>query len=495
VADDVQLPPQATGNTLPGQAADLGDIAPAPTAEDALLAANFGDEGAQQYRDLRAAGQKVPTTTAAPAQPAPAPAPAGGGDLSALATGAANVTGDVLTGLATGDPTAGMQMRLKRQQLQQALQEQAQKIALDDATFVEHLQNEPLDVRRDMIVARAVKMGRPISQAEANYIAQIDPEHLEHTRLMAEQGDVTALASLKALFGGNPIDMVTAKGDIVKRSADSAKAVSEATITGAKVPYAGRLAEAEARQKEAEAARAEASASSTPIRLSTAEADRLAKTDPKYALGSPDRTNFIGRRTAEFEANIALRKKAALPLAGAEATDFRKAQMAGAFAAAALATLNDPDVANNRGLWEGRLKSFYYLLGKDQNPNEDLYQTLNNLSGIMSSTQYSGGVRNMQYLNRVFEHTSKPGDELNLVREKLNVILGAAHEQQEGIINIHKTGGMQLKPTVAAPKMKGVPGSAAETYTNPDELKAAVTGGKVSRAEGEQIARQNGWIR
>src|SRR5207244_8090345 len=64
-----ELPPQAqTG--LPGMAADLGDIAPAPPAEQPLLQAAFGDRGAQQYQALRSAGQAANTPAAAlPAVP------------------------------------------------------------------------------------------------------------------------------------------------------------------------------------------------------------------------------------------------------------------------------------------------------------------------------------------------------------------------------------------------------------------------------------------
>src|SRR5438046_7903425 len=94
------LPPQAqTG--LPGMAADLGDIAPAPPAEQPLLQAAFGDRGAQQYQALRAAGQAANAPTAAvPAAPITAGEATPGGQVAnALAAG--------LQGAAARDPLAG----------------------------------------------------------------------------------------------------------------------------------------------------------------------------------------------------------------------------------------------------------------------------------------------------------------------------------------------------------------------------------------------------
>src|SRR5689334_14588660 len=85
MADDTQLPPQATGNTLPGQAADLADIAPAGGAENALLAANFGDLGALQYQNLRNAGAMAPSDNSAPAQPDTIQVPGGGAGVPAAA--------------------------------------------------------------------------------------------------------------------------------------------------------------------------------------------------------------------------------------------------------------------------------------------------------------------------------------------------------------------------------------------------------------------------
>src|SRR5947207_15919774 len=93
-----ELPPQAqTG--LPGMAADLGDIAPAPPPEQSLLQAAFGDRGAQQYQALRSADQAA-NAPALPAAPITAgEATPGGQVVSALAAG--------LQGAATRDPFAG----------------------------------------------------------------------------------------------------------------------------------------------------------------------------------------------------------------------------------------------------------------------------------------------------------------------------------------------------------------------------------------------------
>src|SRR5438128_12599658 len=118
-ADDTEaggtaaLPPQAqTG--LPGMAADLGDIAPAPPAEQPLLQWAFGDKGAQQYQALRSAGQAANAPATTPASPAVAmttvEATPGGQVASALGAG--------LLGAATRDPLAGAKAYHLRQQQQ-----------------------------------------------------------------------------------------------------------------------------------------------------------------------------------------------------------------------------------------------------------------------------------------------------------------------------------------------------------------------------------------
>src|SRR5438128_10612806 len=116
-ADDTEaggtaaLPPQAqTG--LPGMAADLGDIAPAPPAEQPLLQAAFGDRGAQQYQALRSAGQAAN----APAAALPAPAMTAG-EASPVGQ-IASALGAGMVGAATRDPLARVKMYRHAQQMQ-----------------------------------------------------------------------------------------------------------------------------------------------------------------------------------------------------------------------------------------------------------------------------------------------------------------------------------------------------------------------------------------
>jgi hypothetical protein len=103
-----QLPPQAPEPTT--TAADVQDIAPAPTAADALLTANFGDKGAEQYNALRNAGRQAPIGV-----------PAGQSPLFGLsgapsAEGAGNLIGAGLMGLA-GHPEAGAEAFQRQQTL------------------------------------------------------------------------------------------------------------------------------------------------------------------------------------------------------------------------------------------------------------------------------------------------------------------------------------------------------------------------------------------
>ena len=78
----------------------------------------------------------------------------------------------------------------------------------------------------------------------------------------------------------------------------------------------------------------------------------------------------------------------------------------------------------------------------------------------MASKVYSGGIRNMKWIDRVMEHTIRPGDELGLVKDKLNVLLRAAREQQQGIINTASTPIGRLQPTVPQ-GTETLPGEAA----------------------------------
>jgi hypothetical protein len=100
-----------------------------------------------------------------------------------------------------------------------------------------------------MIQSYAAKMGRQVTPAEAHYIASIQPEAMIHTTQMAQNGDPTALANIKALYGGNPVEMLSAKSKIVQANAEANKAVDEATMTSEKVPYAAGNAMRDAQSK------------------------------------------------------------------------------------------------------------------------------------------------------------------------------------------------------------------------------------------------------
>lgn len=238
-----QLPAQATGQTLPGQAADAADIAPATDATSALLAANFGDKGAAQYKALLKAGQQS-ATPAAPAAPTAPPAstpapgtapgvPSGGSGASWLLGGGGNDVSPIYQLLAGATGTAGvdksMAMQAKAARDQQAAMQQA---AEKGAEFLEKLRtgNVPPDVRVALIQQTAAQQGRQLSPAEATYIAHFtaDPELIQHLSERIKAGDVAAVADFNSLFSGDPTKMISAADSIRKSHADADKAVSDA---------------------------------------------------------------------------------------------------------------------------------------------------------------------------------------------------------------------------------------------------------------------------
>src|SRR5438552_13346760 len=146
-----ELPPQAqTG--LPGMAAGLGDIAPAPPPEQPLLQAAFGDRGAQQSQALRSAGQPA-KASALPTSPITAgEATPGGQAVSALAAG--------LQGAATRDPLAGVKAYRQRQQLQLQMSEEFRRNASEFYTALMPAAFKQFQGRPDLAAAFLLSQAR-----------------------------------------------------------------------------------------------------------------------------------------------------------------------------------------------------------------------------------------------------------------------------------------------------------------------------------------------
>lgn len=184
MADDLaapnpELPAQATGGTLPGLAADLADIAPAPTPADALLEANFGARGAQQYRDLRAAGQ------ATGAAPAPVTSPldtlVGGGASAPAPTPAYNRPSELAAGgisralQSFGNPQmAAQQQQAQQQQIlaaTKAKQQSSMELFSLIPTAFKQFAGRP-DLAASFLQNEAQQRGIPLTPAVAMYLNQ-----------------------------------------------------------------------------------------------------------------------------------------------------------------------------------------------------------------------------------------------------------------------------------------------------------------------------------
>lgn len=243
LTDTSHLPPQATGNTLPGMAADLADIAPAPSAEEALRAVNYGDKGAQQYAALQAAGQQAPATSATP--PAPAPG-AGAGPLMQLAGGAPPATGSypganaldplgaALMTLGGGDFSKVQNARLQQQKAAQQFRAQQVQTTMRGLDFMNSLRtnNVAPEVRVALIQEFAAANGQPaLPPAQAAYIASLsnDPNLMSHLLERVKAGDIEATTRFNELFSGDPVKMLTAADAIRKADADADRAIADAT--------------------------------------------------------------------------------------------------------------------------------------------------------------------------------------------------------------------------------------------------------------------------
>ena len=175
-----QLPPQATTG-LPAMAAELGNIASAPTQTEALLQASFGDRGAQAYQNLQAANQQAAYPAAAVPAPATAPMPAAApSGLSQFAGGLPGPSGiaDILTGtlagIAKGDPYAGQKQFLIQQQAQRQAAAATQVAASADMDFYKKLHDLPLPHRAGFAADYFRKQGRQVPPSVLNALSDTD---------------------------------------------------------------------------------------------------------------------------------------------------------------------------------------------------------------------------------------------------------------------------------------------------------------------------------
>lgn len=80
--------------------------------------------------------------------------------------------------------------------------------------------------------------------------------------------------------------------------------------------------------------------------------------------------------------------------------------------------LNDPEVQANTGIFAGRLAQRLYQLGL-ANPGEDPFLALQAQVQVLGATPYMRGTRNMLWVQQIQQHLPKPGDQPQLIRDKL----------------------------------------------------------------------------
>lgn len=426
--------PQAGGQSLPGQAAQANPGP--PDAQGTIEEALYGTQGAQGLNQLRAVApgpsQGPPATIPGPSVAAPAPT-GGGPDFNkaavALGTVAAMGKGGPAAGIQAGLSVA--QMGLQRQLLQQTLIQRAQTLALNDSSFLDKLKSVPVgNARLAMAADYFGRQGRPTPPAILHMLNDQDVlNRMSGPEIDARIKADPEFAQMYVHAMDKPLAFLTLHNDVQKSGADTERAINEAA--------ASKLAPAEAA---ARLAGTRLSNQQKQMEIDSFYADMKKAVDVearKQGLnpGTPEYTDYTNSRTAALEAKQAFEKTTQTNLAklGSEglstAERDKHTQFANiaAFMAGGLKMLEDPKVAKNRGLLEGRLRTLGRELGVSQG-NEDIYQTFSNLGSIMSVMQFPGRSRAFQMMQWLREHTAQAGDQLPLVRHRMQIMWALAHD-------------------------------------------------------------------
>lgn len=104
-----------------------------------------------------------------------------------------------------------------------------------------------------------------------------------------------------------------------------------------------------------------------------------------------------------------------------------------------LAALDDPNVANDRGVVEGRLRQALYLGGFSTSPDEDAYITLSNFGKILGAQPFATRSRAWEYIKQIQQHLFQPGDTAELLRSKSAVIGTYLDKLQDSLLNAEQT--------------------------------------------------------
>jgi hypothetical protein len=453
---DGQTPPvpQATGDTLPGQAADLagGGVPTAPTPlpvvtpVGALRAANYGDQGAQQYQALVDAGN-----------PAQTPPPG----TENLGGGIANLLGGVIAGGLLGDPNLGNRNIMAARVMAEDAQKSRTASVVEGIDFLNKLRtnNVPLELRAQLIGQYAASKGRQLTPAEASYIAAItrDPELSQHLLERAKTGDPTAIAQYNALFSGDAVKMVTAVDAIRASSANADKMVTDAETAAAAAPYAERMAAARVGEAEGKAAAAlqpvaPKSAYQGTRAQAIAELSAEGKTNPTEA--------DIGTRVADLNAIASTkiaREKAAAVDTSTTRTMKEKAPKVRGLVDIVDRQLTALEQANDAGVFRSRYNAIVTGKAGVDNPRWAAFATN---AGLLSSllANMHIGARNSDTMQKKFENMigagfQSPGNLHAILRQVRNytTLVENAHLGQDVDIpdfeGVDERGNIRLTPS------------------------------------------------
>jgi hypothetical protein len=487
--DDVDpqaaLPPQATGDTPAGAAANIlpppttepsapaavpaAPAAPIPyvSAQDALRQANYGDQGAANYQALVAAGQGAP-------QAAPADASALANLVPGVVPGAHAVTPGqaAIAGFLSRDPNAGMkwQAQLNEQQMRvlQFQREYRENASEFYATLVPAVFKQ-FPGRPDLAAAM-------LQRTAAERGLTVDPAVLTHLNQELQDGKITVDQMRSVVDDKNTTsDTLARLGTRVHAMFSAIQAKSAADEAQAKAVYAPITAAAGAAEKVSQATRASALAETvydTPERQAAKQviAEGIPPGDPRYA---PRMQQIVSQLKGVEE----YQKRYANTLATARAqqqTGVLKGQSAKRAQDYALNydmardvynLATDPDIQKNNAAWQARvMERLNYWYGGKTPPGYDAYAALSALSGLAAVGPYLNGLRNGHLIRPILEAhgadvvrdppdrvANKAATQMHTFQRNLTTIYDSEHVPEDQRLLLRG------RPTVGLP---GFPGGA-----------------------------------
>lgn len=479
-----EAPPQAPApvNTL----ADLATVT-APTPTEDLRTAAFGDQGAEQYARLAAAGQRPTSPGLAgiagmPAAPAAAPSTS-----TPQPSDLMQLLGDVAMGAAgKSDDVAARGVREQQLQIQQQNARQSQ--ASSDFDFLAKLKNMPVQYRPGLIANYFNQQGR-----------QIPPD------MAAMIGDQQILARMTSPEIGDRVKTDPAFAQMYWFSMDKPEAFASLNDTISQ-------SHAQAEKAISEAQKAAAEAGATPGKV---DADK-----EKAALDIAFKSRQVGRvSTGDIEALNALgytmqespvpgspaakqftpvKKSEARPGAPDAYANLQKNKAATTAATTRARTAESPipatvtdklanfdnalDIINQlnalyakgsptdqaRKSWLNRVQQeFRYQWGFDMPDNLDEDTALRSLGAITAGRAFIQGRPNQELMNEIWKHTGHNAlVSPDQMRDRLKIMEHAVRRQRSSMIHYARSGRGSIDDLEE--HEKAATGEPANTPTTPE---------------------------